>query len=59
MAPPRRRSLAALFAGLTVAFTAVAAAAAWGAGGSPGRWVVAAAAAAMAAWFATLAWQSR
>jgi hypothetical protein len=55
--PRQRTALAALFSVLTLAFGALAATAAWGAGGSARRWVVAAAAAAIAAWFAGLAWQ--
>ena len=57
MLPRQRTALAGLFTVLTLAFAAIAAGAAWGAGGSVRRWVVAAAAAAIAAWFASLAWQ--
>ena len=56
-APRQRHALGALFLVLTLAFAGVAAASAAGAGGSIGRWIVGAAAAAIAAWFATLAWQ--
>jgi hypothetical protein len=56
-APRQRHALGGLFALLTVAFAAVAFASAVGAGGSTRRWIVAAAAAAIAAWFASLAWQ--
>jgi formate hydrogenlyase subunit 4 len=56
-APRQRTALAALFTVLTLAFAALAAGSAWGAGGSVRRWLVAAAATAIAAWFAGLAWQ--
>ena len=56
-APRQRHALGGLFAVLTLAFAGVAAGSAVGAGGSVGRWIVAAAAATIAAWFATLAWQ--
>jgi hypothetical protein len=51
----QRRALGGLFAVLTLAFAALAAWAAVGAGGSPRRWVVAVAAAALAVWLASLA----
>jgi len=54
--PPQRPALGVLFAALAAAFGAVAAGAAWGAGASVGRWVVAAAATSMAVWLAPLAW---
>jgi hypothetical protein len=52
----QRRALGGLFSVLTLAFAAMAVWAAAGAGGSLRRWVVAAAAAAIGAWFASLAW---
>jgi hypothetical protein len=52
----QRRALGGLFAVLTLAFSAVAVWAGAGAGSSPRRWVVAFAAAALAAWFGSLAW---
>ena len=55
--PPPRRALGALFLVLTVALAGVAFAAAWGADGSVTRWIVAAAAATIALWLATLAWR--
>jgi len=56
-APRQRHALGGLFAVLTLGFAAVAIASAVGAGGSARRWVVAAAAAAIAAWFGSLALQ--
>jgi hypothetical protein len=50
-----------LFSVLALGFAAVAVAAAWGAGGAVGRWIVALAAAALALWLAGLAasaWRS-
>jgi hypothetical protein len=55
-ASAQRRALGALFTVLAAAFAAIAVGSAWGAGGAAGRWVVAAAAAAMAAWLGSLAW---
>ncbi len=52
----QRRALGTLFTVLTLAFVGVAIWAAAGAGGSVRRWVVAFAAAALGAWFASLAW---
>jgi hypothetical protein len=52
----QRRALGGLFSVLTLAFAAMAVWAAAGAGGSLRRWVVAAAAVAIGAWFASLAW---
>jgi hypothetical protein len=52
----QRRALGGLFSVLTLAVAAMAVWAAAGAGGSLRRWVVAAAAAAIGAWFASLAW---
>jgi hypothetical protein len=46
--------VAALFGFLALVFAALAVWAAWGAGGSAGRWVIAAAAAAIGAWFGSL-----
>jgi hypothetical protein len=56
-APRQRHALGGLFAFLSLAFAGVAIASAVGAGGSARRWVVAAAAAAIAAWFGSLARQ--
>ena len=55
--PSQQRALGALFLSLTFAFTGVAIASAWGASGTIGRWIVAFAAAAIAAWFGSLAWR--
>jgi hypothetical protein len=58
----RRRALCLLFSVLALGFGAVAVAAAWGAGTTFGRWIVAVAAAALALWLASLAvaaWRSR
>ena len=54
-APRQRHALGLLFVLLATGFLAVALASAVGAGGSLRRWIVAAAAAAVAAWFASLA----
>jgi len=54
-APPQRTALGALFALLALGFAGVAFAAGYGAGSEPGRWIVAAAAAALAVWLAALA----
>jgi hypothetical protein len=43
---------------LTLALAGVASAAAWGAGGVAGRWIVAVAAAALAVWLGTLAFRA-
>jgi hypothetical protein len=51
----QRPALGALFALLAVAFAGVAFAAGNGAGGQTGRWIVALAAAVLAAWLASLA----
>ena len=51
----QKRALGALFGGLAAALTAVAAAAIAGAGGDAARWIVAAAALAIAAWLGSLA----
>jgi hypothetical protein len=51
----QKRALGALFGGLAAALLAVAAAAILGAGGDAGRWIVAAAALAIAAWLGSLA----
>jgi hypothetical protein len=56
-APSQQRALGALFLCLTLDFAGVAIASAWGASGAVGRWVVAFAAAAIAAWFGSLAWR--
>jgi hypothetical protein len=56
--PSQRRALGALFLCLTLAFAGIAIAAAWGAAGAVGRWVVVFAAAAIAAWFGSLAWRT-
>ena len=53
-----RRPLGFLFLALAGGFTAIAVASAWGAGKTPARWVVAAAAAALGLWMATLAWRA-
>ena len=53
-----RRALGTLFALLALALGGVAFGAARGAGGSPGRWIVAVAAAALAVWLATLAFRA-
>jgi hypothetical protein len=59
MRPPRqRRALGVLFVVITLGFGALAAAAAVGADGSVRRILVAAAAAVVAAWFGSLAWQA-
>jgi hypothetical protein len=50
-----RRPLGALFLLLASAFAGIAAVSADGAGGNVGRWIVAAAAAALAVWMAGLA----
>jgi hypothetical protein len=52
--PSQRRALGALFLLLALAFAGVATASAWGAGGEIRRWVVAAAAAALALWLGSL-----
>ena len=55
-APPvQKRALGALFGGLAAALIAVAVAAIAGAGASLGRWVIALAALAIAAWLGSLA----
>ncbi len=54
----QRHALGLLFAFLTFAFAALAAFAARGADGSVRRLLVAAAAAAIAVWFGSLAWQA-
>jgi hypothetical protein len=56
--PSQRRALGALFLSLTLAFAAIAILSAWGAGGTVGRWVIAFAAAVIAAWLASLAWRA-
>jgi hypothetical protein len=55
--PSQQRALGTLFLCLTLAFAGVAIASAWGASGTVGRWIVAFAAAAIAAWFGSLAWR--
>ena len=54
-APSQRRALGLLFGVLAAVLAAIAAAAAIGAGGSAGRWLIAAAALALAGWLASLA----
>ena len=54
-APSQRRALGLLFGALAAVLAAIAAAAAIGAGGSAGRWLIAAAALALAGWLASLA----
>jgi hypothetical protein len=55
-APPvQKRALGALFGGLAAALIAVAVAAIAGAGANLGRWVIALAALAIAAWLGSLA----
>ncbi|HUJ91136.1 MAG TPA: hypothetical protein VLW05_00435 [Gaiellaceae bacterium] len=57
-APSQRRALGLLFTALAGVLAAVAAAAAIGAGGSAGRWLIAAAALALAGWLGSLALSS-
>jgi hypothetical protein len=54
----QRPALGALFALLALAFAGGAFAAGYGAGGEVGRWVVALASAALAAWMATMAFRA-
>jgi hypothetical protein len=54
----QRPALGALFAFLAVAMAGVAFAAAYGAGGTVGRWVIAAAAGVLAVWLATMAFRA-
>ncbi len=54
----QRRALGALFGGLAAALTALAVAAIAGAGGDAARWVVAAAALALACWLGSLAFSA-
>jgi len=54
-APSQRRALGALFTALAAVLAAVSLAALIGAGGSPARWLIAAAAAALAGWLGSLA----
>jgi hypothetical protein len=54
----QRRALGALFTLLALALAGVAYESAHGAGGSAGRWIVAAASAAIAIWLATLAFRA-
>jgi hypothetical protein len=51
----QRRALGALFGGLAAAFAGLAVAAIAGAGADTGRWLVAAAALALAAWLGSMA----
>jgi len=50
-------AVGARFRALTFPFTGVAIASAWGGSGTIGCWIVAFAAAAIAAWFGSLAWR--
>jgi hypothetical protein len=54
----QRRALGALFSLLGLGFAGVAFAAAYGAGGEIGRWVVVLAAAALAGWLGALAFRA-
>jgi hypothetical protein len=54
----RRPALGALFSLLALAFAGVAFAAGYGAGGEPGRWIIALAAAVLSAWLASLAFRA-
>jgi hypothetical protein len=54
----RRPALGALFALLAAGFAGMAYAAGRGAGDDAGRWIVAVAAAALAAWLATMAFRA-
>jgi hypothetical protein len=54
----QRPALGALFALLAVAFASGAFAAAYGAGGEVGRWIVALAAGALALWMASMAFRA-
>ena len=56
--PSQRRALGVLFLVLAASFAGLAAASASGAGSTLARWVVAAAAAALALWLASLAWRA-
>ncbi len=51
----QRPALGALFSLLAIAFAGVAFAAGYGAGGEAGRWIIALAAAVLAAWLASMA----
>jgi metal-dependent amidase/aminoacylase/carboxypeptidase family protein len=54
----QRPALGVLFASLAIGFAGVAFAAGHGAGHQVGRWIVVGAAAALAAWLATLAFRT-
>jgi hypothetical protein len=54
----QRPALGALFSLLALAFAGVAFAAGNGAGGQAGRWIIAAAAAVLAIWLASLAYRA-
>jgi hypothetical protein len=54
----QRPALGALFALLAIGFAGVAFAAGHGAGGEAGRWIVALAAAVLAAWLASMAFRA-
>jgi hypothetical protein len=54
----QRRALGTLFGLLALALAGVAFESVRGAGGSPGRWIIALAAAAIAVWLATLAFRA-
>ncbi len=54
----QRSALGALFSLLALALAGVAFAAGYGAGGHAGRWVIAAAAGALALWLATMAFRA-
>jgi hypothetical protein len=54
----QRPALGALFSLLAIAFAGVAFAAGYGAGGEAGRWIVALAAAVLAAWLASMAFRA-
>jgi hypothetical protein len=54
----QRPALGALFSLLAIAFGGVAFAAGYGAGGEAGRWIIAFAAGALAAWLASMAFRA-
>ncbi len=54
----QRPALGALFSLLAIAFAGVAFAAGYGAGGEAGRWIIALAAAVLAAWLASMAFRA-
>jgi hypothetical protein len=54
----QRPALGALFSLLAIGFAGVAFAAGYGAGGEAGRWIIALAAAVLAAWLASMAFRA-